>query len=61
MPNLSIPLSENFILRELLQSNIAERDEALKREQANPPADIIENIQLNDRFSVWGLTQTGIT
>ncbi len=45
MPNLSIPLSENFVLRELLQSDTAERDEALKREQENPPSDIIENIQ----------------
>ena len=45
MPNLSIPLSENFILGELLHSDLAERDEALKREQENPPPDIIENIQ----------------
>ena len=45
MPNLSIPLSENFNLGELLHSDLAERDEALKREQENPPPDIIENIQ----------------
>lgn len=45
MPNLSMPLSENFVLRELIQSDIAERDEALKNEQENPPPDIIENIQ----------------
>jgi hypothetical protein len=38
-------LSENFILGELLHSDLAERDEALKREQENPPPDIIENIQ----------------
>ena len=37
MPELSMPLSKNFTLRELLRSNVAERDERLKQEQENPP------------------------
>jgi len=45
MPHLSKPLSKNFNLGELLRSDIAERDEALKMEQENPPSDIIGNIQ----------------
>ena len=45
MPELSMPLSKNFILRELLRSNVAERDERLKQEQENPPPEIIDNLK----------------
>jgi hypothetical protein len=45
MPELSMPLSKNFTLRELLRSNVAERDERLKQEQENPPPEIIDNLQ----------------
>lgn len=45
MVELSMPLSKNFTLRELLRSNTAERDEKLKQEQENPPPEIIENLR----------------
>jgi hypothetical protein len=45
MLELSTPLSKNFTLKELLRSDTAERDEGLKREQENPPPEIIENLQ----------------
>jgi hypothetical protein len=45
MPELSMPLSKDFSLGELLQSEVAERDERLKEEQQNPPSEIIENLQ----------------
>ena len=45
MLELSTPLSKNFTLRELLHSDTAERDEALKNEQENPPPEIIENLR----------------
>lgn len=45
MPELSMPLSKNFTLRELLRSNVAERDERLKQEQENPPPEIIDNLK----------------
>ena len=40
-----MPLSKNFTLRELLRSNVAERDERLKQEQENPPPEIIDNLK----------------
>jgi hypothetical protein len=45
MPELSMPMSKNFVLRELLRSNAAERDEQLKIEQENPPPEIIDNLR----------------
>ena len=45
MPELSMPLSKNFTLRELLRSNTSERDERLKQEQENPPSEIIDNLK----------------
>lgn len=45
MPELTLPLSSNFTLGELLQSNTAERDENLKREQENPPDEITNNLR----------------
>lgn len=45
MPELSMPLSKHFTLRELLRSNTAERDARLKREQENPPPEIIDNLR----------------
>jgi hypothetical protein len=45
MPELSLPLSSNFTLGELLHSNSAERDESLKREQENPPDEITNNLR----------------
>lgn len=47
MPGLSVllPLSTHFTLKELLRSTTAERDEALKREQENPPPEVVSNLQ----------------
>ena len=45
MIDLSMPLSENFTLGELLLSDTAERNEDLKLEQYNPPPEIVENLQ----------------
>jgi zinc D-Ala-D-Ala carboxypeptidase len=45
MSELSMPLSKDFTLEELLQSEVAERDERLKREQQNPPSEIVENLK----------------
>ena len=45
MPELSLPLSSNFTLGELLHSNSAERDENLKREQENPPDEITNKLR----------------
>jgi hypothetical protein len=44
MMDLSMFLSENFTLGELLRSDIAERNEDLKREQYNPPPEIVANL-----------------
>lgn len=44
MADLSTPLSSNFTLGEFLRSNTAERDDALKAEQYNPPNSIVENL-----------------
>ena len=44
-PDLSLPLSTNFTLKELVRSQTAERDEALKREQEHPSAEVIANLQ----------------
>lgn len=41
----SMPLSRNFTIGELLRSDTVERDENLKREQYNPPQDIMDNLQ----------------
>ena len=43
--NLSLPLSAHFTLKEMLKSSTAERDEALKREQENPPDDVVTSLQ----------------
>ena len=45
MPELSLPLSNNFTLGEFLRSETAERDYELKREQENPPEEVIANLQ----------------
>ncbi len=45
MPELTIPLSKDFTLEELLRSEIVERDERLKQEQQDPPPEIIGNLQ----------------
>lgn len=45
MPELSTPLSKNFTLKELVYSDTAERDEGLKREQENPPPEVLENLR----------------
>ncbi|MFC1869055.1 D-Ala-D-Ala carboxypeptidase family metallohydrolase [Thermodesulfobacteriota bacterium] len=45
MVELSMPLSKNFTIGEMLRSNSIERDENLKQEQYNPPPDIITNLQ----------------
>lgn len=45
MPDLSLFLSQNFTLGELLHSSTAERDFRLKEEQENPPEEIIDNLQ----------------
>lgn len=44
-PNLSEPLSRHFTLKELLRSTTAERDDALKREQENPPVEVVTSLQ----------------
>jgi len=44
MAELSMPLSKNFTLGELLRSEVVERDERLKQEQHNPPHEIVENL-----------------
>lgn len=43
--NLSLPLSRHFTLKEMLRSPTAERDEALKREQENPPVEVVTSLQ----------------
>lgn len=43
--NLSLPLSRHFTLKEMLRSTTAERDEALKREQENPPVEVVTALQ----------------
>lgn len=45
MANLSEFLSSNFTVGEMLRSGSAERDPALKREQENPPDDILLNLR----------------
>ncbi len=45
MIELSMPLSKNFTLGELLCSPTAERDRQLKTEQENPPDEILDNLQ----------------
>lgn len=45
MINLSLPLSANFTLGELLRSSTAERDVNLKHEQENPPEVVLLNLQ----------------
>lgn len=45
MVNLSEPLSFNFTVGELLRSSTAERDPGLKREQENPPEEVLLNLQ----------------
>ncbi len=45
MADLSMKLSPNFQLKELLRSDKAERDEELKREQENPPDEVVENLR----------------
>lgn len=45
IPDLSLPLSNNFTLKELVRSQTAERDEALKRLQEHPSADVVANLQ----------------
>jgi hypothetical protein len=44
-PNLSRPLSGHFTLKEMLRSTTAERDEPLKREQENPPVEVVTSLQ----------------
>lgn len=44
MPDLSISLSRNFTLRELLRSASAERNEELKSKQENPPPEVVDNL-----------------
>ena len=45
MPELSMSLSKNFVLREFLRSSTAERDDGLKQEQENPPHNLIDNLR----------------
>lgn len=45
MPNLSMPLSNNFTLGEFLRSDVAERQLHLKEDQENPPEEIVNNLQ----------------
>ncbi len=45
MSDLSLPLSANFTLGELLRSETAERDENLKAEQEHPPDDILLSLR----------------
>ncbi len=45
MPELSLPLSNNFTLGEFLRSETAERDYELKKEQENPPHEVIDNLE----------------
>jgi hypothetical protein len=45
MPDLSMPLSNNFTLGELVRSDTAERNKKLKEEQENPPDSIVENLK----------------
>ena len=44
MADLGMKLSNNFSLGELLRSGTAERQPELKREQENPPGEVIENL-----------------
>ena len=44
-PDLSRRLSDHFTLKELVRSATAERDDALKREQENPPAEVVTALQ----------------
>ena len=45
MPELSMPLSKNFTLKEFLRSSVAERDERLKQEQEDPASEIVDNLK----------------
>ncbi|MFH1489804.1 MAG: D-Ala-D-Ala carboxypeptidase family metallohydrolase [Pseudomonadota bacterium] len=45
MIETTVPLSKNFTIGELLRSNTAERDENLKREQYDPPAEIMDSLK----------------
>ena len=45
MIELSMPLSKNFTLGELVRSDTVERDENLKKVQYNPPQEVIDNLQ----------------
>jgi hypothetical protein len=45
MVELTMPLSKNFTLGELLRSNTVERDENLKREQYDPSSEIVDNLK----------------
>lgn len=44
MVDLAQRLSEDFTLAELLRSDTAERDEALRAQQYNPPAEVVANL-----------------
>lgn len=44
MPDLTMPLSSNFTLGELLRSDTAERDSRLKEEQYNPPDEVVASL-----------------
>ena len=45
MVNTSLPISDNFTLKEFLNSDLAERDNILKQKQFNPPTKVIDNIE----------------
>jgi hypothetical protein len=45
MANLQQKVSESFTLGELLRSDTAERDEALKAQQYNPPGEVVANLE----------------
>jgi hypothetical protein len=45
IPDLSLPLSENFTLKDLVRSTTAERDEVLKREQEHPSPEVVQSLQ----------------
>ncbi len=45
MPDLLMPLSESFVLKELVESSTAARDLSLTEAQQNPPPEVIDNLK----------------
>ncbi len=58
MADLNMPLSANFILKELVHSDTAERNLALKAEQENPPQGVIDNLKHLTRTALQPIRET---